>query len=38
MEAAGKLISVIREDEGKKSGLKTATLISASNPVSQVLW
>jgi len=22
----------------KKSGLKTATLISASNPVSQVLW
>ena len=22
----------------KKSGLKAATLISASNPVSQVLW
>ena len=28
-----------REDGDKKNaGLKTATLISASNPVSQVLW
>jgi len=36
----GRVIRVSREQlwGPKKSGLKTATLISASNPVSQVLW
>ena len=38
MTDAEGLIRVIREVGTKKSGLKTATLISASNPVSQVLW
>jgi hypothetical protein len=30
--------SGIWDYEDKKSGLKAATLISTSNPVSQVLW
>jgi hypothetical protein len=29
---------MVPSEDYKKSGLKAATLISASNPVSQVLW
>jgi len=31
-------IRVSPEEKNKKSGLESATLISVSNPVSQVLW
>jgi hypothetical protein len=39
MQSGGRgLVLELGRGEDKKSGLKAATLISVSNPVSQVLW